>query len=73
MFTKLLDLLFSNVFVSSSVLLCYKSLASKCGLKGRKNQKEDLVPVSALERMDAMIEPSVMRSSAYALKPKSRD
>jgi hypothetical protein len=31
-------------------------MASKCRLKGEKNQKEDLVPISALERTDAAIE-----------------
>jgi hypothetical protein len=55
MFVKLLVLLFSNVFVSFSVLMCYKSLTKKCGLNGGINQKEDLVPVSALERTDSMI------------------
>ena len=41
-----------------------------CDLKGGKNQKEDLIPVSALDRTDAAIEPSVMRTSASALEPK---
>jgi hypothetical protein len=58
MFVKLLVLLFSNVFVSFSVLMCCRSLMEKCGLKGGINQKEDLVPISALEHMDSAIEPS---------------
>jgi hypothetical protein len=49
MFVKLLTLLFSNVFVSFNILLYHRSLPLKCGLKGGINQKEDLVPVSALE------------------------
>jgi hypothetical protein len=58
MFVKLLVLLFSNVYVSFSVLMCCRSLTKKCGLKGGINQKEDLVPISALEHMDSAIEPS---------------
>jgi hypothetical protein len=52
MFVKLLTLLFFNVFVSFSVLLCCRSLIEKCGLK---------VPVSAIKHTE-------LRSSAYALK-----
>ena len=50
MFVKLLALLISNVFVSFSVLLCCKSLASKYGLKGGIDQNAHLVSASALER-----------------------
>ena len=55
MFVKLLVLLFSYVFVSFSVLLCCKYLAWKCGLKGGIKQKEDVVPVSALNRTGTAI------------------
>jgi hypothetical protein len=44
MFVKLLALLISNVFVSFSVLFCCKSLASKCGLKGGKEQENQTGP-----------------------------
>ena len=50
MFVELLALLISNAFVSFSVLWCYRSLASKGGLKGGIGQNEDLVPANALER-----------------------
>jgi hypothetical protein len=56
MFVKLLVLLFSKIFVSFSVLLCCRSLASKCGLKGGKNQKKDPVPASVLKCIDTAIE-----------------
>ena len=39
MFVKLLALLISNIFVSFSVLLCCRSLASICGLKGENDLK----------------------------------
>ena len=64
MFVKLLTLLFSNIFVSFSVYLCYRSFIIKCSLKGK------LVPVSVLDRTRAAIELTAMRSSALALKPK---
>jgi hypothetical protein len=49
MFIKLLTLLISNVFISFIVLLCCRSLASICDLKGEKEQNEDLAPESALK------------------------
>jgi hypothetical protein len=50
MFVKLLILLFSNVFVSFTVLVCYGMLNRKCGLKG------ELGPVSAIDCTRATIE-----------------
>ena len=50
MFDKLLALLISNVLVSFSVLLCYRSLTSICRLKGENDLKWKFgVPASALE------------------------
>ena len=62
MFVKLLVLLISNIFVSFSVLVCYRSLARKCGLKGGIKQRANLVPVSPLERKDAAIERACARA-----------
>jgi hypothetical protein len=62
MFVKLLVLLFSNVFISFSVLLCCRSLASKYGLKG------DLVPVIAIDRIRAAIEPTYDRAKHYKIQ-----
>ena len=56
MFVKLLVFFFSYVFVSSSVLLCCRSLKWKCGLKGGIKQNKDVVPISALDRTRTMIE-----------------
>jgi hypothetical protein len=70
MFVKLLTLLFSNICVSFSVLVCCRSLVWKCGLKGGIKQKEDVVPVSALDHTRPTIERAKTRSSATTLKPK---
>ena len=70
MVIKLLALLISNVFDSFSVLLCCRSLAQWCDLKGGIEQRTNLVPVSALERKGAAIEWEETRSSTPALEPK---
>ena len=57
MFAKLLALLLSNVFVSFSVLLYCRSLASKCDLKGENKQWKKLVHVSVINGTRAAIEP----------------
>jgi hypothetical protein len=62
MFVKLLVLLFSNVFISFSVLLCCRSLVSKYGLKG------DLVPVIAIDRTRAAIKPTCDRAKHYKIQ-----
>ena len=56
MFVKLLALLISNVFVSFSALVCYRSLARRCGLNGGIEQRTNLIPGSALECKGAAIE-----------------
>ena len=78
MFVKLLALLFSNVFVSFNILLCCRSLASKCGLKGENKQRKiwSLLVRSSTQmlRLSApVIEPSVTRLSVPALEPKTHD
>ena len=70
MFVKLLVLLFSNVLFSFSVLVFCRSLAQKCCLKGRIEQRTNLVLVSVLERNGAAIEREETRLSALALEPK---
>ena len=55
MFVKLLALLISSVLVSFNVLVCCRSLAQKCGLKGEIEQRTNLVLVSALKRKGAAI------------------
>jgi hypothetical protein len=52
MFVKILTLLFSNIYFSFSVLLCCRSLVSKCDLKGGIGQNAHLVPANALECND---------------------
>ena len=56
MFVKLLTLLISNIFISFSVLVCCRSLARRCGLKGGIEQRTNLVPVSVLKSKSATIE-----------------
>ena len=73
MFVNLLILLFSYVFISFSVLLCCKSLTRKCSLKGGIKQKEDVVPISALNRTRTSIEQVETRLSVPTLEPKSQD
>ena len=53
MFVKLLVLLFYNVFVSFSVLVCSRSLTEKCGLRVEISKG---VPVSAIECTEPAIE-----------------
>ena len=57
MFVKLLVLLFSNVFISFSVLVCSSSLTEKCGLRVEISIG---VPVNVIEHMK-------LRSSALAI------
>ena len=79
MFVKLLALLISNVFVSLSVLVCCRSFARRCGLKGGIEQRTNMVPVSALECKGAGIKHTcsrarrdkIMRASDRAHKPRS--
>ena len=56
MFVKLLALLISKVFVSFSILVCCRSLARRCGLKGGIEQRINLGSISALERKGVAIE-----------------
>jgi hypothetical protein len=52
MFVKLLALLISNVLVSFSVLWCYRSLQSNCGLKDDFSKEEVRLSLrDAIERM----------------------
>jgi hypothetical protein len=74
MFVKLLAFLFSNVFVSFSVLLCCRSLASKWSLKGGNEQRKNwslLVRSSAQsQRSSATViectEPAIKRTYIQA-------
>jgi hypothetical protein len=69
MFVKfLVFFLFSNVYVSFSVLMCSKSLTEKCGFR-----VEIIigVPVSAIERTDLRLSVVAIKCmSASALEPK---
>ena len=69
MFVKLLALLIFNVFVSFSVLVCYRFLARKCCLKDGIEQRTNMVLVSALECKGAALKREETRSSMPELKP----
>jgi hypothetical protein len=56
MFVKLLALVIYNIFVSFSILVCCRSLARKCGLKGGIEQRTNLVLASVLECKGTAIE-----------------
>jgi hypothetical protein len=60
MFVKLLTLLFYNVFISFSVLVCSKSLTVNAVLRVEFSKGDPVI----------MIERTELRSSASALEPK---
>jgi hypothetical protein len=68
MFVKLLALLFSNIFVSFSVLMCIRSLIEKCGL--RVEISKGIEGPCQCDRAHDHVSPSYLRSHstiAYAL------